>query len=149
MDAKQAKDPWMAPARSLAKVMDHHHLDPILGFVLPGVGDVLGGFLGLYIIGLAWRRKVPKITLARMVINTAIDTGVGVIPIFGDIFDYYFHANTRNLALLERPGDGRGHAVRDGFILALALCCLLVALSAPVVLVVYVVHKLWTGHTAV
>ncbi len=40
--------------------------------------------------------------LGRMVMNVAVDTLVGVIPIAGDLFDVAWKANTRNMALLER-----------------------------------------------
>ena len=37
-----------------------------------------------------------------MVLNSAIDMGIGLVPILGDIADVAWKANLRNLALLER-----------------------------------------------
>ena len=78
----------------------HLGIDQIIGLV-PGVGDLIGGVLSLYIIVEAWRLGVPRGLLARMGWNVAVDTLVGEIPILGDLFDIAFKANIRNLALLD------------------------------------------------
>ena len=48
------------------------------------------------------RDNVPKVVLAKMLINVAIDTLVGSIPIVGDFFDVLWRANKKNLELIER-----------------------------------------------
>jgi hypothetical protein len=48
----------------------------------------------------AVRLGAPGHLLTRMIANVAIDTGLGAIPIAGDIFDLLFKSNTRNLKLL-------------------------------------------------
>ena len=53
-------------ANALARWLDGRFVDPLLGLLLPGVGDLIGAALGLYPIALAWRRKAPKVLLARM-----------------------------------------------------------------------------------
>jgi hypothetical protein len=37
-----------------------------------------------------------------MLLNVALDASIGAIPVAGDLFDFGFRANARNLALLER-----------------------------------------------
>jgi hypothetical protein len=76
-------------------------LDAILG-LLPGFGDTLSSIVSLYILHASHRRGVPRITMARMGMNTAIDWIVGSIPFAGDVFDVYWKANQRNVALLRR-----------------------------------------------
>lgn len=76
-------------------------LDPILGLI-PGFGDGVGAVLAGWIMIAALRRAVPGATLARMAWNIAIDTLVGAIPVVGDIFDFAWKSNQRNVALLER-----------------------------------------------
>jgi hypothetical protein len=49
----------------------------------------------------AWKRGAPRNLLFQMLGNAAMDIGVGSIPFVGDIFDLGFHANRRNLSLLE------------------------------------------------
>lgn len=76
-------------------------LDAILG-LLPGFGDTLSSLISLYILHASHRYGVPRITMARMGMNTAIDWIVGSIPFAGDVFDVYWKANQRNVALLKR-----------------------------------------------
>jgi hypothetical protein len=76
-------------------------LDGIIGLI-PGIGDIIGAMASWIIILAAWLRGVPRVTLARMLANVAIETIIGTIPIFGDAFDIAWKANRRNYALLER-----------------------------------------------
>ena len=75
-------------------------LDPILG-LLPGGGDLIGAGISAYMIYLAASFGLEKEKITKMVKNIALETTVGFIPIFGDIFDAYFKANIRNLDILE------------------------------------------------
>jgi hypothetical protein len=77
-------------------------LDPILGLLLPELGDALTSALSLTLLGVAFRQRVPKLVLARMLVNIAIDALLGAIPVLGDLFDFAFKANEKNLALIER-----------------------------------------------
>ena len=98
-------------ARVLARALDsavripgtnmRFGLDALLGLV-PGLGDVAGAAMGSYLVLLGSRLGAPKPVLARMVLNVALDTLAGVIPVAGDLFDVAWKANTRNMALLER-----------------------------------------------
>jgi hypothetical protein len=76
-------------------------LDAVIGLV-PGVGDVAGAAIAAYIVLAAARRGAPPALLARMLLNVAVDTAVGAVPVVGDMFDVAWRANTRNVALLER-----------------------------------------------
>lgn len=77
-------------------------LDALVGFLLPGVGDAITAGLGLTVVTAAIRRGVPKVVIARMLVNLGVDLLVGAIPVVGDAFDLLWRSNTRNLALLER-----------------------------------------------
>ena len=74
--------------------------DSIIGMV-PGLGDALTSVISLVIVHHAWQTGASRLTLARMLGNVAADFLVGVIPLFGDIFDFAFKANRRNARLLE------------------------------------------------
>lgn len=76
-------------------------LDPIIGLI-PGVGDALMLLPAGYIIFEAYRLGAPRRTLAKMIVNVGVETLAGTVPLFGDLFDAAFKANTRNLYLLER-----------------------------------------------
>ena len=76
-------------------------LDPILG-LLPGAGDWIGAILSLYVVYEGARLGMPANVLARMGGNILVETILGAIPLLGDLFDFVWQANTRNLALIER-----------------------------------------------
>lgn len=76
-------------------------LDAVLGLI-PGAGDIAGGILSTFIIVKAANLGAPRSVLARMVMNVAIDSIVGAVPILGDIFDVGWKSNMRNAGLLEQ-----------------------------------------------
>lgn len=106
-------------------------LDSIIGLV-PGLGDLLGGALSLYIIAESAKLGVPRSVLARMGWNVALDTLVGEVPVLGDLFDVAWKSNMRNLGLLEdhlqRPVES-ARASR-GFVALLILGLLLLTVGA-------------------
>ena len=75
-------------------------IDPILG-LLPGIGDAIGGLISSYFIIEAARLGVSRLTLGRMMLNLIVDTLVGSVPLLGDLFDFGFKANQRNLVLIK------------------------------------------------
>jgi Domain of unknown function (DUF4112) len=75
-------------------------LDPILGLI-PGGGDTVSAALSSYIIIEAALMGLPRSALMRMVLNIAIDTIVGSVPILGDVFDVFSKANLRNMQIVE------------------------------------------------
>jgi hypothetical protein len=77
-------------------------LDPIIGLLLPELGDTLTAAMSLSLLAVAFRERVPKLVFLRMLINIALDALLGAIPVVGDIFDFAFRANDKNLALIER-----------------------------------------------
>lgn len=79
-------------------------LDAIVGLV-PVVGDVVTAAMGAYIIWESKNLGVPKWKLWRMGGNLVFDSAVGAVPIAGDVFDFFFRSNTRNLRILKRHLD--------------------------------------------
>jgi hypothetical protein len=75
-------------------------LDPLLG-LLPGLGDLLGAAISLLIVMRAIAAGVPRVAVARMMTNLAVDTLVGAIPVVGDVFDFAYKANMKNLRIYE------------------------------------------------
>jgi hypothetical protein len=126
-------DPEIERVRTFARVFDRYGLDALLGFVLPGVGDIAGSLLGLYIVSIAIRRRYPAPVVVRMLLNLGLDMVVGVVPLVGDLADFVFRANQRNLALLEdRGASGKARASDWLIIAAVGL-----GLAAVVGLVIY------------
>ena len=75
--------------------------DPIIG-LLPGVGDAATASFAVAVLYHAYRLGVPRVVLARMMLNTLIDLAAGLVPFAGDIADIAWKSNALNLALLER-----------------------------------------------
>jgi hypothetical protein len=104
----------LAALRRFATLMDEQFaipglrqrigLDALLGFI-PGVGDVGGALLSSWIILGALRHRVPAIHILRMVLNVAVDTVVGTVPVLGDVFDVLFKENVDNVELILRHRD--------------------------------------------
>jgi hypothetical protein len=119
-------------------------LDSIIGLV-PGVGDLLGGALSVYIVLEAARLGVPRTLLARMGYNVAVDALVGAVPVLGDLFDAGYKANLRNLALvhehLERPTAARRSGRQFAILLGAGIFILLAAAAAAGVLLVQLLSR--------
>ena len=85
-------------------------LDAIVGLV-PFWGDMIGVLASSYILAEANRLGVGRAILARMAFNVAVEGVIGIVPIFGDIFDAGWKANIKNVRLLnawaERPHEAR------------------------------------------
>ncbi|MBI2432702.1 MAG: DUF4112 domain-containing protein [Candidatus Hydrogenedentes bacterium] len=79
-------------------------LDPLLG-LLPGLGDALGMLISIYLILQAQRLGFSRGTLTQMVTIVLLDALLGAIPVLGDVFDFVYKANRRNLVLLHIEPD--------------------------------------------
>lgn len=77
-------------------------LDPIIGLILPGVGDAITSTGSIALLLLALKERVPATGLLRMLLNVTVDTVVGAVPVLGDAFDAVYHSNRRNLDIIER-----------------------------------------------
>lgn len=76
-------------------------LDGIIGLV-PGVGDAATGLVSLWLLSEARREGLPKSALVRMGGNILIDTTLGAVPVVGDLFDFFWKSNMRNLRIIEK-----------------------------------------------
>jgi hypothetical protein len=68
--------------------------------------------MALYIVNEARALGAPRLLVARMVANVALDGLVGAVPLVGDAFDVAFRANRRNMALLRDHLDRSEGPVR-------------------------------------
>ena len=85
----------------IAKYMDKYFLDPIIGLIPGGVGDVLSSFLAIPFIyfALVQVKSIP-LTLA-VICNVLKDALLGSIPFFiGDIIDVFNRSYVANLRLI-------------------------------------------------
>lgn len=75
-------------------------LDPILGLV-PGLGDLIGLVLSLYLVVEAIRLGAGAGLVLRMLGNLLLEFVIGLVPVVGDAFDLMWKANNRNARLLR------------------------------------------------
>jgi hypothetical protein len=71
---------------------------------------------------------LPRIVVARMLANSAIDLVIGAIPFLGDAFDLWFKANTRNLGLMRRWIERPDSSTRNEWLAVAAIIGLLVGM---------------------
>lgn len=121
--------------------------DAIIGLFLPGAGDAVSAFSQVGLLLAAFRAGAPRIVLARMLLNVAIDALVGTVPVLGDLFDAGFKANVRNLAIVDRlegaaPGIKRSGA-KDYAFVALVIAGVLALLSLPIAVGIWIVSQLF------
>jgi NAD/NADP transhydrogenase beta subunit len=89
-------------------------LDGLLGLI-PGAGDLSTFAVSGYMLWIMAHNGASSYVLARMVLNVLVDAIVGAIPFVGDIFDFAFKANMRNMRLMRehyQEGRHRGSAWR-------------------------------------
>ena len=73
--------------------------------LIPGAGDIISGAMGLMLLFRAFQFKLPKIVILRMIVNTLLDITIGAIPFVGDVFDFIFKANTRNMTMFRQYAE--------------------------------------------
>jgi hypothetical protein len=122
-------------------------LDPLLG-LLPIVGDLSTTVVSVALLLTMLRHGASGAVVVRMGLNILLDTVVGAIPLVGNVFDFAYKSNERNVALLRRhyaegrhPGSGKGLVVL--LLLAFVVVAGLVAWGG-----VAVVHAVWQYFAA-
>ncbi|MCS6807526.1 MAG: DUF4112 domain-containing protein [Bacteroidota bacterium] len=140
-ESAASEDP-LSMVRQLARLLDdvlripgttiRFGLDPIVNLV-PIFGDATGVLMSCALIVVAIRIRVPKHVLAHMLVNIAIDALLGALPVLGQIADFVWKANTRNMALLERYAiQPRSTALISGYSVVGVLCIVVGIIGAAV-----------------
>lgn len=99
-------------------------LDPLIGLV-PGVGDTASALVSAFALIQAVRVGVPKILLARMSLNILINELVGIVPIVGDAFSFWFKSNSRNYQVIKDHIAAPGTSRRSDWIFVISILALL------------------------
>jgi hypothetical protein len=107
----QSQDRDLAHLDRLADLLDNRFrvpgtdirfgLDGIIGLV-PYVGDMAGLAISGYLFTIMMRYGGGPVLMLRMLGNILLDALVGAIPLLGDLFDFGFKANRRNVTMLQR-----------------------------------------------
>lgn len=95
---------WLDAKFTLPGTSIRFGLDGLIGLI-PVIGDATTTAMSAVFIADAWKMGARKRILARMGANVLLDSTIGAIPIVGDLFDFAYRANTKNLALLKQERD--------------------------------------------
>lgn len=100
-------------------------LDPILSLI-PFGGSAASFALSAGLVLTMVKHGVSRKVLILMVGNLVLDALVGSIPVLGNIFDFFFKANQRNVNLLKKHyQEGKYTGSGTGVLLAIALVLVL------------------------
>jgi hypothetical protein len=111
-------------------------LDPLLGLI-PGLGDLTSGLISSLIIARSLQAGLPRSAVGRMILNVAVDSILGSIPFVGDLFDFAYKANTKNIQIYREALQGERRAVRDWAFIVVAIAATLCLLALPVLIIYY------------
>jgi len=98
----------------VAWLMDNAFRIPGLGWrfgvealigLIPGAGDIVSGAIGLILLFRAFQFKLPGVVILRMIFNSLIDFIIGSIPFLGDLFDFVWKSNTKNMKLFRQYAE--------------------------------------------
>jgi hypothetical protein len=117
-------------------------LDPLIG-LFPVLGDLVTPLFTIAMLLQARQLGVPRVVQARMLLNVAIDTFVGAVPVAGDLFDFAWKANDKNMALLElHAREERGGSTGDYAFVALMILLVVGLAAVPVVLLAWLMSAI-------
>ena len=106
-------------------------LDPLINLI-PMAGG-LGGFAVSTVLLITMAKHgVSRKVLLLMTLNILLDSTIGAIPLIGNIFDFAYKSNSRNIKLLKEHYDegkhqGSGKGIIFWIFLILILSFLMVA----------------------
>ena len=107
--------------------------DPLMN-LFPFVGDMTGFVISAGLLMAMAKKGAGNKLVVLMSINIFLDATIGAIPVIGQIFDFFFKANSRNLKLMKEhyvegkhQGSGKG-AIVLALVIVLMILILLVFL---------------------
>jgi hypothetical protein len=134
------QDPELARLETLSKLMDNQFripgtqlrfgLDGIIGLI-PYMGDMAGFVASGFLMRTMVKKGASPMLMIRMLFNYILDAIAGIIPLAGDLFDFGFKANRRNVEMLKKyyaDGKVKPNATRSMAFLGLLFFALFVVL---------------------
>lgn len=103
--------------------------DPILNLI-PYLGKVFGFLTSIGLVIIMAKHKVSGKVLIKMLGNVIFDMMLGSIPLIGNIGDFFFKANTRNVAILkEHYYEGKHTGSGKMILLTIAIIFLVIMIG--------------------
>ncbi len=124
----------------LAQLMDSRFLipgtnirfgiDPLLS-LFPVFGDLITYIISGALIYTMHNQGASRKVVIKMILNSTLDTLIGVIPLVGTIFDIFYRANDRNVKLLkEHYFEGKHQGSGNGLLTLIVIGAILVVAAA-------------------
>jgi Domain of unknown function (DUF4112) len=101
-------------------------LDPLIGLI-PGIGDSSSALVSAFALVQAVRVGVPKVLLMRMALNILVNEIVGVVPVIGDAFSFWFKSNARNYEIIKTHRLGSSAPRKSDWLFVIGVLVVLVA----------------------
>ncbi|WP_342332321.1 DUF4112 domain-containing protein [Pedobacter sp. FW305-3-2-15-E-R2A2] len=139
--------PTIRTVRKLSYLMDEQFrlpgtkfrfgLDPILNLI-PFAGDFAGFIIsGGLVLAMSSKGLTSKIVVL-MCLNIFLDATIGAIPGIGQIWDFFFKSNTRNMKLMEEYYQEGKHQGSGKSTILLALAALFIIFIILLVILWYI-----------
>lgn len=123
-------------------------VDALFGLV-PGLGDIVGALVAVYALHVARTLRAPGAIQLHMLGNIALDAIVGTVPVIGDLFDFVYKAQTRNLALLDTwlgaPENTAKRSRRGLLLVPIAVLTVFILLTVFGIYMLYLLFSWITG----
>lgn len=100
-------------------------LDPLINLV-PFLGDIVGFTVSFVLVYVMWRNGASRKLVMLMLINVLVDLTIGAILGIGNVFDFFFKANKKNIILLREFYYEGKHQGKGNDILAIILVVFLI-----------------------
>lgn len=122
-------------------------VDPLIN-LFPVLGSLTGFVVaGGLVLTMATKGASSKLVVL-MCINIFLDASIGAIPVIGQIFDFFFKANSRNFNLMKEhyyqgkhQGSGKKTAIRAVLLTLIILSVMFILLLFGLVkLTQYIIH---------
>ena len=111
-------------------------LDPILNF-FPIIGQTITFVTSIALVLIMFRNGVSSKAATKMLLNSIFDAILGSIPPIGNVADFFYKANLRNIKILkEHYHEGKHQGSAKGILTLLFLLLLLIS--------ALLVYLLWT-----
>jgi hypothetical protein len=98
--------------------------NPLLDLV-PGVGDIVAVVISALTLVVAAQARVPAVVLVRMSLNILLNAVVGLVPVVGELFAFWFRPSQRNYELLQKhvssDGQLRGASTWGDWVVVISL----------------------------
>lgn len=102
-------------------------LDGVIGLI-PGIGDFITNSISIYIVLRAALIGCGPSLILKMCLNILIENIIDVLPVVGNLFDFFWKSNLKNIHIIEEYLESPSKALLKSRLLAISLVLFLATL---------------------